>query len=590
MFVLNDIWNKLKISKKVLFEEGFQAFLLKVYYYFNRKGSYRLWISQNETDMMHAEGLKYHPFISIVVPVYDVEDDILEACIESVLQQSYTNYELCLVDDKSQMESVRILLKRYENYDKIKIVYRKKNGHISNATNSGLAISTGEFIGLLDCDDLLAQNALYEVAKLLNQNPEYDYIYSDEDKITEDGKRRKDPFFKPDWSPDTIMSLMYTCHFSVFRKKILEEVGGMRPGLEGAQDYDLVLRIMEKTNKIGHIPKILYHWRERKESTAYNVDAKSYILKTTVKAKEDALERRKLKGHLELVKSLAQYRIVYEPQGNPLISIIILSKDNCNILQKCLESIEKYTDYRNYELILVDNGSDEENREQYEKLGKEYQVKYVYKKMEFNFSKMCNMGVECAKGSILLFLNDDIEIIQADWLYRLVGQAQLNHTGAVGAKLIYPNSNKIQHTGVLNLRTGPSHALYQMEDSISYYYGRNVLDYNYCILTGACFMIEKSKFLKVGGFDESFPIAYNDVELCFRLLEHGYYNIVRNDVRLIHHESISRGYDMKNIEKEKRRRKEAERLYEMHSLFEGNDPCYNPNLVQTRGDFSFCLK
>lgn len=585
-----DVWNKLKMSRKVLAEEGIRAFFLKVYYYLNRKGNYRLWIAQNETDVMQAGKLEYNPLISIVVPVYDVEDALLEACIESVLQQSYTNYELCLVDDKSQMESVRVILRKYEENEKIKIVYREENGHISRATNSGIEVSTGDFIGLLDCDDLLAPNALYEVVRLLNQNPEYDYIYSDEDKITEDGKKRKDPFFKPDWSPDTIMSLMYTCHFSVFRKTLLEELEGMRPGLEGSQDYDLVLRVMEKTDKIGHIPKILYHWRERKESTAYDIESKSYILEATAKAKEDALVRRNLMGHLELVKSLAQYRIVYEPQENPLVSIIILSKDNCKMLQKCLESIQKYSDYKNYEIILVDNGSNEEQRKEYEQLSKEYRAEYVYRKMEFHFSKMCNLGAQRAKGSVFLFLNDDIEITQADWLYRLVGQAQLSHTGAVGVKLVYPDSNKIQHAGVLNLKTGPSHALYQMDDSTSYYFGRNVLDYNYCIVTGACLMIEKSKFLKAGGFDESFPIAYNDVELCFRLLEHGYYNVVRNDVKLIHHESISRGYDTEVPEKETRRRKEAERLYEMHPQFLGYDPCYNPNLVQTRGDFSFRLE
>lgn len=589
-----------KIAKKILpelvqmglyclYTEGFSVFCYKLRNFTNRKNQYDIWLTQNEKDILEKAELEYNPLISVIVPVYNVEKSQLIECIESVCNQTYDNWELCLVDDCSTMESVRDTLKKYENRERIKIVYRKENGHISRATNSGIEIATGEFIALLDCDDLLAPNALLEMAKMLNANPEYDFIYSDEDKLSEDGKVRKDPFFKPDWSPDTFMSLMYTCHFSMFRKSLVDELGGMRIGLEGSQDYDLVLRVMEKTSNIGHVPKILYHWRERKESTANSMTAKPYIIESTKKAKLDALERRGLKGHLECIESVMQFRVVYEPQNNPKVSVIIPSKDNYEILKQCITSIKTTTAYTNYEIIVVDNGSCEENKEKYAKLCSENNCVYEYQPLQFNFSKMCNIGAEKASGDYFLFLNDDIEIHGAEWMSILLGQAQVPYVGAVGCKLLYPNSNLIQHVGVLNLEIGPGHAFHRFDDNMNYYYGRNILDYNFAIVTGACLMVKKDKFEEIGGFEENLPVAYNDVELCFKLLEKGYYNVLRNDVKLIHHESISRGYDEVTPEKAARQKKEMEYLYQLHPKFKGYDPCYNPNLVKTRGDFSLDL-
>ena len=589
-----------KVAKKVLpgivqmglyclYTEGTKVFFYKLKNYSNRKNQYEIWLSQNEKDMYHTEPLSYNPKISVVVPVYNVEDQQLTECIESVRNQTYTNWQLCLVDDCSTMESVRKTLKRYENDDKIAIVYRKENGHISRATNSGIEVANGDYVALLDCDDLLAPNALYEMAKKVNENPAYDFVYSDEDKLTEDGKIRKDPFFKPDWSPDTFMSLMYTCHFSMFRRTLVEELGGMRIGLEGSQDYDLVLRVMEKTMNIGHVPKILYHWRERKESTANNMTAKPYIIESTKKAKLDALERRGLKGHLECIDSITQFRVVYEPMNRPKVSIIIPSKDNYDILKQCIVSIKNVTEYDNYEIVVVDNGSQEETKAQYEALCQKYGCIYHYQPLQFNFSQMCNIGASKASGDYYLFLNDDIEIKGSKWLSILLGQAQVPYVGAVGAKLLYPDSNMIQHVGVVNLAIGPGHAFHGFDDNMNYYYGRNILDYNFSVVTGACLMVQKEKYDKIGGFDETLPVAYNDVELCFKLVEAGYYNVLRNDVCLIHHESVSRGYDAVTPEKAERQKREMAHLYELHPKFKGYDPCYNPNLVQTRGDFSFNL-
>ena len=450
-------------------------------------------------------------------------------------------------------------------------------------------MAEGEFVALLDCDDLYAENALYEIAKKLNEDHTLDFIYSDEDKLSEDGTKRRNPFFKPDWSPDTFMSLMYTCHLAVYRKSLLDEMGGLRVGLEGSQDYDLVLRVMEKTNRIGHVPKILYHWREREESTANDISAKPYIIETTKKAKLEALERRGVKGHLEYIKDIVMFRVVYEVVGNPRVSIIIPSKDNYDILKQCLTSIRKETKYQNYEIIVVDNGSAEETHAKYTQMCKELECKYHYAPMEFNFSKMCNIGAHLADGQFLLFLNDDIRVEGAEWLERMLGHAQQPHTGAVGCKLIYPNTNLIQHVGVVSFMVGPGHAFQRINDDLNCYWGRNKLEYNYSAVTGACLMIDRNKYDQGGGFSEQLPVAYNDIDLCFNLVEAGYYNVVRTDVRLYHYESVSRGYDAVSPEKAARQQREMKKLYDRHPEFKGYDPCYNPNLIGNSDNFSLRL-
>ena len=503
--------------------------------------------------------------------------------------QTYDNWELCLVDDCSTDARVRETLRQFEGVERIKIKYRSENGHISRTTNDGIAMAEGEFVALLDCDDLYAENALYEIAKKLNEDHTLDFIYSDEDKLSEDGTKRRNPFFKPDWSPDTFMSLMYTCHLAVYRKSLLDEMGGLRVGLEGSQDYDLVLRVMEKTNRIGHVPKILYHWREREESTANDISAKPYIIETTKKAKLEALERRGVKGHLEYIKDIVMFRVVYEVVGNPRVSIIIPSKDNYDILKQCLTSIRKETKYQNYEIIVVDNGSAEETHAKYTQMCKELECKYHYAPMEFNFSKMCNIGAHLADGQFLLFLNDDIRVEGAEWLERMLGHAQQPHTGAVGCKLIYPNTNLIQHVGVVSFMVGPGHAFQRINDDLNCYWGRNKLEYNYSAVTGACLMIDRNKYDQVGGFSEQLPVAYNDIDLCFNLVEAGYYNVVRTDVRLYHYESVSRGYDAVSPEKAARQQREMKKLYDRHPEFKGYDPCYNPNLIGNSDNFSLRL-
>ncbi len=593
---------------RVLFNEGPDVFMFKIKNKIEVKNIYKKWIETNEKNLTYTEPLEYNPLFSVVIPVYNVEEKMLTECIESVLNQSYRNFELILVDDASTMECVGKVLKKYENYDKITVIYHKENGHISKTTNDGIEAAKGEFISLCDCDDLYAPNALYEVAKKLNEDREYDFIYSDEDKIDENSVERRDPFFKPDWSPETFMSYMYTCHLAVYRTSLIREIGGLRVGFEGSQDYDLVLRVMEKTEKIGHVSKILYHWRMRKESTASDMGAKPYVLEATKKAKEEALQRRGLKGELTYLEEVAMYRVTYKPEGEPLVSIVIPSKDNPDVLEMCLNSVTGKTKYKNYEIIVVDNGSNEENKKRITEFTDKLRqngtkINYIYEPMKFNFSHMCNTGAKAAEGKYILFLNDDIEVSDTvkinprnttdagDWLEILLGQASVSYTGAVGCKLYYPDSIIIQHAGVVNYEIGPGHCFYGIEDTINGYWGRNILDYNFTVVTGACLMVDKEKFEEVGGFDEDLSIAYNDVALCFALQKKGYHNVLRNDVTLVHHESVSRGLDSENAAKEERRKKEMSILYDKHPEYlHGFDPCYNPNLAPDKGDFSFNMK
>ena len=462
---------------------------------------YKQWIEKNEADIMVVEPLSYQPLISVVVPVYNVLEAHLMECIESVIGQTYGNWELCLADDASTWDCVRTVLKKYETNPQIKVVYREKNGHISAATNSAIEVATGEFIAFMDCDDVLAPNALYEMVKKLNEGVEYDFIYSDEDKIDSDGKNRHMPHFKSDWAPDTLMSYMYTSHFSMYRKSIVEELGGLRIGYEGSQDYDFTLRFVEKTDKIGHIAKVLYHWREIQGSTASNPEAKPYILEAAKKAKEEALSRRGIEGDVELIEGIYQYRINYHTGENPLVSVIIPSKDNVKVYERCIQTLFEKTLYKNFEVIHVDNGSSAENKSEYERIAGVYGVQYHYQPMNFNFSAMCNLGAKKSKGEYLLFLNDDIEIIDGEWLERMLGQAMQQHTGAVGAKLLYPETGNIQHTGVINLSQGPVHCFVNLRDDVVYDFCRNRLDFNYSAVTGACLLVSREKFDMVGGFE-----------------------------------------------------------------------------------------
>lgn len=542
--------------------------------------NYWRWIGRQKEDTDDKPKFLYQPFFSVVVPVYNTISEQLEICIESVISQNYEHYELILIDDHSSWNCVAPVLKRYEDNQKVHVIYRTENGNISTATNDGITAAQGDFIVFMDCDDMIEPNALCEMAKKLNENPEFDFIYSDEDKITEDGRIRHMPFFKPEWSPDLFMCMMYTNHLSCYRTSIVKEIGGLRSAYNGAQDYDFTLRFMEKSDnkRVGHISKILYHWRERKESVAYLMSSKGYAVEAAGNAKRDWIRRNSVAAHMEYIPDMLQYRVVYQVVGEPLVSIVIPSMDNPEILEQCIDSIYRYTTYKNFEIIVVDNGSSETNRARISAYVEEKSGVYIYEQDAFNFSRMCNMGAQHAKGEYLLFLNDDIEVIQSEWLEKMLGHAQISYIGAVGAKLLFPETTIMQHAGVFNSNVGPGHIFYRCNDASGYYFGLNHIDYNCIAVTAACLLVAAKKFWEVDGFDESFAVSYNDVGLCFSLSEAGYYNAVRNDVVLYHHESLTRGNDrIKDVDRVRLSR-ELERLFIKFPRLKSSDPYLNSNL------------
>lgn len=517
------------------------------------------------------------PYFSIVVPVYNTPLDLLDKLLASVRDQWYPHWQLILADDKSPAEDIQAALASIDD-PRIKVLRLEKNQGISGATNAAIEASDGDFIVFLDHDDELTADCLYEMALCIERDAP-DFIYSDEDKLAEDGSYTQ-PHFKPDWSPDTMMSTMFTCHASCVRKGLLEKTGLLRSQFDGCQDWDFVLRVAEHTRRISHIPKVLYHWRIIPASVASDIAAKPYVLEASRQVRLDALRRRGLAGDVEPVTQVPGYfRVNYHLQGTPRISIIIPSRDNAEVLRRCLDSIRSQTTYANHEIILLDNGSVQPETLAYLESQKQQEGTQVIRHdAPFNFSELNNLGVRHARGDLLLFLNDDTEVLCPDWLERMGGYAQLPHVAAVGAKLLYPDNKGIQHAGVLNLANGPVHAFLHHDSEVPAYFMRNMLEYNWMAVTGACLMMERSKFDTLGGFDESFPVAYNDIELCFRGIEHGYFNVVCQAVTLVHHESVSRGLDQIDPAKLARLQNELARLYQKHPQYFQYDPFHNPNL------------
>jgi GT2 family glycosyltransferase len=517
------------------------------------------------------------PRFSIVVPVYNTAPDLLEAVLQSVKAQWYPHWELILADDASPSQETQHALAAID-HPQIKLLRLEKNQGIAGATNVGLDAAQGDFIVFMDHDDELTVDCLFELALCIERD-QPDFVYSDEDKLDEQGNYVQ-PHFKPDWSPDTMMSTMFTCHVSCVRRSLLDKVGGLRSQYDGCQDWDFVLRVSENTSRISHVAKVLYHWRIIPASVASDIGAKPYVLDASRRVRADALERRGLAGSVEAVSQVRGYfRVNYHLRGTPLVSIIIPSRDNGAVLARCVESIHQKSSYRNFEIIVLDNGSVKPDTLAYlEQAAQDGQIRVIRHDAPFNFSELNNIGAAQAKGELLLFLNDDTEVLVADWLERMGGYAQLPHIGAVGAKLLYPGGHEIQHAGVLNLANGPVHAFLRHASELPGYFMRNLLEYNWLAVTGACLMMERSKFDAMGQFDESFPVAYNDVELCFRSVEQGYYNILVPAVTLIHHESVSRGLDHVDPAKLARLMKDLHHLYEIHPRFFQHDPFHNPNL------------
>ena len=564
--------------------------------------SYNIYLKQTEItssdlDCMKAEikTFGYLPLISIITPVYNVDGIWLEKAIASVIDQVYENWELCLVDDASPKSHIEEILEKYRKKDsRIKVKYLEKNQGISGASNEAISLASGDFIGLLDNDDELSHDALFEVARLLQEHPEADMIYSDEDHISTKGKRCN-PFFKPDWSPDLFLSTMYTCHFGVYRRKIIEEIGGFRKGLDGSQDYDLVLRFTEKTDKIYHIPKILYYWRKIPGSTAVRYDAKGYADISARKALEDALERREIEGEVLSGKFPGFFRIKRKILDDPRVSIIICTRDCTGNLRKCIEGIKKKTAYENYEIIIVDNynSKDVQTLEYLESISKTSNIKTLKYEQSSNFSNLNNFAAQNSDGDYLLFLDTDTEVISQEWISAMLEHAQRKEIGAVGCKLLYPDDT-IQHAGLILGSDGMGeHAddddvvVYshrRFPDDAHGYFARPHIIHNLSAVTTACMMVRRDIFEDIGGFDENLTDAFSDVDLCLKIRENGYLIVYTPYAELYYYESSGCHH---GAEKYSRRSKDFAYISaRWSSIIDRGDPYYNPNLKVEGGDFT----
>ena len=541
------------------------------------KVQYNKWLERN-VEKVELLPLEYTPLISVLIPVYNVDGKYLKECVDSVLEQSYEKIEICIVDDASSKKETLSTLKEYENNERIKIKYRNKNGHISKATNDALKMASGEYVALMDNDDVLDKNALYEVAKALNKNKKIDFVYTDEDKLDIDGKYC-DPNFKSDFAPDSFYSSNYISHLGVLRKSIVLEIGGFREGFEGAQDYDLYLRFVEKTSpsRIYHVPKVLYHWRMIPGSTAAEISNKGYALERGKKAIEESLERRAIKGKVKIAKDCPYYYIEYALVKKPKVSIIIPTRDLAETTEKCLKSIYDKTTYKNYEVIIINNKSEEKGTfELFDRYKTEHDnFKVIDANFEFNYAKLNNLAVKECSGEYIILLNNDTEVITPNWIELMLGYASLGHVGVVGAKLLYPD-NTVQHGGVLLGIGVASHAFVgEFRDAVVWG-GRLSVPYDYSAMTGACMMVSRKKWQEVCGLDEKLKVAYNDIDFCLKLLEKGYYNVFVPMAELYHYESKSRGADT-TPEKKARFDWEQDFMYKKWNKRIKNDEFYNPN-------------
>ena len=549
--------------------------------------------------------------ISILVPLYNTPEEFLREMIESVMNQTYSNWELCLADGSDDAHSyVADVVMEYEEQAAGRIVYHKlaKNEGIAGNTNECLKLATGEYIGLFDHDDILHPSALYEYAKVINEQ-NADYIYCDETTFKSgDINKMLTMHFKPDYAIDNLRANNYICHFSVFARELLDGTELFRPQFDGSQDHDMILRLTDRAKCVVHVPKLLYYWRCHPGSVASGVEAKPYVVEAARGAVADHLRRHGFR-HFQITSTRAFetiFKIRYEIIGTPKISIVIANKDHKDDLKRCIDSILERSTYENYEIIVVENNSTtpeidayyKELQEAYENGASEADrkvrvVTYVPEKGEnFNYSKVNNYGASFATGEYILLLNNDTQVITVNWMEELLMYAQRKDVAAVGAKLYYANKT-IQHAGVvlgLGAHRTAGHSHYgQHRDNLGYM-GRLCYAQNVSAVTGACLMVKKSLYEEVGGLSEDFAISLNDVDFCLKLREKGYLNVFTPFAELYHFESVSRGLDDQG-EKAERYNKESEHFRtKWKSVLEKGDPYYNPNFSLDRSDFALKIE
>lgn len=556
------------------------------------EGGYEAWLARHKVDKRTLRRQKHaafaqKPLISIVIPLYCTPLPYLKELLESVRRQSYENWQLCLADGSPDDKAKEFIEKHYGREKRI--VYRKleENGGISVNTNEAVALATGEYLMLCDHDDTLEPDALYEIVKAINDTGA-DVLYTDEDKVSMDGQHYFDPNFKPDFNLFRLRENNYICHIFVVKKSLTDETGLLRSEFDGAQDFDFILRCCEKAQKITHIPKVLYHWRCHMDSTAADPSSKAYAYEAGRKAVREHYQRLGIDAKVEMTERPGWYRSHVKVQGNPLISVIIPNKDHTDDLELCLFSMTRKSTYRNYEILIVENNSEkEETFEYYKKLPDRYpKARVLTWEKEFNYSAINNFAAKEAKGEYLLFLNNDVEILTPDWMEEMLQNCQQEDVAAVGAKLYYPDDT-IQHAGVvLGLGGIAGHIMCRASKEDPGYFGRMISVQEISAVTAACMMVKKSDFDAVGGLDETFQVAFNDIDLCMKFRAAGKKIIFTPYAELYHYESKSRGLE-DTPEKQFRFDKEVKRFQEKWAQqLEMGDPYYSPNLSVTEGDCS----
>jgi len=564
-----------------------------------KKSYYEWWVEKYDVfdDETHKlilteiSAMEQPPLISVVMPVYNPDPAFLKAALDSVFNQLYPHWELCIADDNSSDEGVRELIRSYAEKDsRIRYVFRKTNGHISEASNSAMQLATGTFMALLDHDDQLHELALFYVAKEILSHPEADLVYTDEDKIDASG-RRCSPYFKSDFNYDLFLNQNMICHLGVYRMALVREIGGFRKGFEGSQDYDLALRVIDHSSpeKIRHIPRALYHWRAHQESTAATIDAKPYSVIAATRAVDEHLRRRGIAATVESSPKIREMlRVRYALQEPlPSVEIVVLTRDKAEVLKTCIDSIISKTTYSNYAVTIVDNGSVEpETMHYFESLQGNAGISVVRDDSPFNFPRLNNNAVHRSTADFVCLLNNDTEVITPEWLEEMLGHAAQPEVGAVGARLWYPNKT-LQHGGIIiGIGGVAGHAHKYFDENNPGYFCRAFLQQSFSAVTAACLLVRRSRYLEVHGLDEEhLQVAFNDVDFCLRLKEAGYRNVWTPYAELFHHESLTRGYE-DTSEKQLRFRKEAMYFRDRwrHILYQ--DPAYNPNLTLESEDFA----
>jgi glycosyltransferase involved in cell wall biosynthesis len=567
-----------------------------------RQKSYTEWVQRfdtlDEADRAAiAERLRilpYQPLLSVVMPTYETPDKWLRRAVATVQAQLYSNWELCIADDASRSAHVRNTLEELARSDsRIRVVFRERNGHISEASNSALELVRGEFVVLLDHDDELPAHALYRVVEELNAHRDSAIIYGDEDKI-DDRSERFDPYFKPDWNPDLFYSHNMISHLGVYRTSLVREVGGFRKSLEGSQDYDLALRVIERIRpeQIRHIPAVLYHWRAIRGSTAYSADQKSYAHVASRRAIQEHLDRGGVDATVVPGPVEGLHRVRYRLPDPPLVSIIIPTRDGLKLLERCIGGIRQRTDYPNWELLVVDNQSSDPATLRYlERLSTGGIARILRYPAAFNYSAINNVAAREAKGTVLAFLNDDLDVISPGWLQEMVSHAVRPAVGVVGAKLLYPDDT-VQHAGIFlglgadGIAGTPHRGLPRSHYG---HFGRAAVLQDFSAVTAACMVMRRDVFEAVGGFDEQhLPVSYNDIDLCLRVIETGRRVLWTPHAELYHHESATRGSDLKPEHRERFLR-EAEYMRRRWGEKLRADPFYNPNLSLDSDRFDLAM-